>query len=144
MRKIPAGRERFTSESNRLNRFLNEQGEICFYKYVALICPITGIENRSACRTDDMNQLRVKYKGLIMKLKIKLFSDFKSNPKLGKNGGLHEIEIKNQASVEDVLHQLNIPVESPKIILVNGKHSRPGYTLKDGDTVSLFPPFSGG
>ena len=79
-----------------------------------------------------------------MKLKIKLFSDFKSNLMSGKRGGLHEIEIKNQASVEDVLHHLNIPVESHKIILVNGKHSRLSHTLIDGDTVSIFPPFSGG
>ena len=63
---------------------------------------------------------------------------------LGKKGGLHEIEIKNPSSVKDVLHKLNIPAESPKIILVNGKHSAPSHTLKDGDTISLFPPFSGG
>ena len=44
----------------------------------------------------------------------------------------------------DVMKYLDIPADEVAILLINGFHSKPGDSIKDGDTVSLFPPCAGG
>lgn len=48
------------------------------------------------------------------------------------------------ATVADVIAAFEVPADKPRIILVNGVHSGLEAKLKDGDTVSLFPPVAGG
>jgi len=79
-----------------------------------------------------------------MRITVKLFSSFQSHLNGGKNKELNEIEIDNGARVRDILLKLDIPLELPKIILVNGTHSRMNSILKDGCIISIFPPFAGG
>lgn len=43
-----------------------------------------------------------------------------------------------------VISHLNIPPEEVAILLINGFHSKPENTVKDGDVVALFPPVGGG
>ena len=36
------------------------------------------------------------------------------------------------------------PAEEVAILLINGFHSKPADSVKDGDIISLFPPVGGG
>ncbi len=48
------------------------------------------------------------------------------------------------ATVNDVLRELNIGEDAWTLIFVNGRHARPDTRLAEGDTVALFPPIGGG
>jgi molybdopterin converting factor small subunit len=54
------------------------------------------------------------------------------------------MEVDGSARVQDILSQLKIPEEIPKIILINGVHGKREQVLKDGDVLSIFPPVAGG
>jgi sulfur carrier protein ThiS len=54
------------------------------------------------------------------------------------------IEVREGATVRDVLSQLGIPQDLPNILLVNGRQAPEETVLKDGEVVSVFPPLAGG
>jgi sulfur carrier protein ThiS len=54
------------------------------------------------------------------------------------------VEVAAGTTVENLLTQLNIPDDAPKITFLNGVHSRMKEELKDGDRVAVFPPIAGG
>jgi sulfur carrier protein ThiS len=54
------------------------------------------------------------------------------------------LEIPEGTSVHDVLQQLNVPAELPKITLVNGRHRSQDHPLRPGDVLVFFPPLEGG
>jgi sulfur carrier protein len=54
------------------------------------------------------------------------------------------IEVKDGATVRDVLDQLGVAADLPNILLVNGRQSPEATALKDGETLSVFPPLAGG
>lgn len=53
-------------------------------------------------------------------------------------------ELENSSSVLDVLKKYELPLEEVAICLVNGRDADNEHVLKNGDTVSLFPPVGGG
>lgn len=75
---------------------------------------------------------------------MKLFATLRDY--LPKGSGQFSVKMKMDESsrVQDILTQLKIPEEMPKIILVNGVHGKKDQALKDGDVVSIFPPVAGG
>jgi len=48
------------------------------------------------------------------------------------------------ATVAQVLGALSIPLDKPRIILINGRHGELETALSEGDLLSLFPPVAGG
>ena len=80
-----------------------------------------------------------------MHIEIKLLSQLKTylpdHPRLGKVGSL---ELGAGATVQDALAQLAIPVDMPKILLVNRRQARLEDELQEGDRVTVFPPMGGG
>lgn len=44
----------------------------------------------------------------------------------------------------DLLRILDIPQQEVSILLINGFHSKPEDSVKDGDIIALFPPVGGG
>ena len=54
------------------------------------------------------------------------------------------IEVKDGATVREVMTQLGIPSDLPNILLVNGRQAPESTVLKDGETLSIFPPLAGG
>jgi molybdopterin converting factor small subunit len=79
----------------------------------------------------------------IMKVKIKLFATLRKYIK-EKDGGTCILELPESIKVQEVLDILNIPDDIPKIILINGIQKGLDDTLKDEDTLSVFPPIAGG
>jgi molybdopterin converting factor small subunit len=54
------------------------------------------------------------------------------------------IVLPEQQTVNDLLRLLALPVEIPKVTLVNGDHASGDQVLRDNDMVSIFPPLPGG
>ena len=48
------------------------------------------------------------------------------------------------AAAGDVLRRMDIPPQEVSILLINGFHSKPEDSVKDGDLLALFPPVGGG
>ena len=54
------------------------------------------------------------------------------------------LEIPEGTTVDAVLKQLSVPLESAKLIIVNGRHQTNDYVLQPGDALVFFPPVEGG
>ena len=77
---------------------------------------------------------------------VKIHHGFKSFLPAGtKTGDPFEIFVEDDAVVGDLLRdRIKLSADIPKMILINGLHSKVHQTLKDGDKVSLFMPMAGG
>jgi sulfur carrier protein ThiS len=79
-----------------------------------------------------------------MKVKVRLFGT------LGKKFPDHdplkgfEIEIPRDASVGDLLDQLDIPKSKIGLVSVQGRLVKAGKTLKQGDFIRIYRPIFGG
>ncbi|KAB2950987.1 MoaD/ThiS family protein [Heliorestis acidaminivorans] len=74
-----------------------------------------------------------------MKILVKLFATFRDNRFVKQ-----EMEFPDDTTVKEVLAVLAIPDEEVAILMVNGRNEEVDHPLKDGDTLSLFPPVGGG
>lgn len=54
------------------------------------------------------------------------------------------MEFNESATPKLVLRKLQIPEKEVAILFVNGMDAKFTHELKDGDTVSIFPPVGGG
>jgi molybdopterin synthase sulfur carrier subunit len=57
---------------------------------------------------------------------------------------IYELSSAEFSSAGDIMSYLNIPAGEVAILLINGFHSKAGDAVRDGDTISLFPPCAGG
>ncbi len=55
-----------------------------------------------------------------------------------------EMELPENATIEDVVKLLKLPEGIPLLRIVNGEHRNLKYSLKEGDEIALFPPIAGG
>lgn len=81
-----------------------------------------------------------------MTISIRLFALLRKYLPRHATGNECTVEIEPGDTVLDVIHSLNIPVNIPKIILVNGQHVSldSKEPLADGEIVSIFPLMAGG
>jgi sulfur carrier protein len=79
-----------------------------------------------------------------MKVQIKLFATLRDYLPEGSDKRSCQMEFDTEPRVIDIFGQLNLPEDIPKIILINGIQSDQDQRLKDGDTLSVFPPVAGG
>ena len=79
-----------------------------------------------------------------MQVSIKLFATLRK--KLPKGSlGKATLDLTDQATINDLIHQLDIPLDLAQMVLVNGEQTREfDQALTDGDQVSIFPPVAGG
>jgi molybdopterin converting factor small subunit len=62
-----------------------------------------------------------------------------------KTGDPFDISVEDNTTVRELLRdKIKLPSDMPKMILINGLHSKEKQTLKNGDKVSLFMPMTGG
>ena len=76
--------------------------------------------------------------GIVM-IDVKIFATLREGRQ--KSYQLDPSEFKTAL---DILNYLEIPAADVAILLINGFHSTPEASVKDGDIVSLFPPCAGG
>jgi molybdopterin converting factor small subunit len=84
-----------------------------------------------------------------MQIELKLFMRFKDYLPKGGTNGIAQHEIKDGSTFEDLLFDIEMPVEEDKIIVINGISHKQGeeinaLQLKNNDTVAIFPPIAGG
>lgn len=79
-----------------------------------------------------------------MKIDLNLFASLA--PLLPVKGGGHScvLDVAEGKKVSDVLDELKIPEDLPKIVFLNGLHAKGDEVLKDGDRLTVFPPIAGG
>lgn len=79
-----------------------------------------------------------------MNVRIKLFSYLAKLLPPGSQNNTAEIIIEEGVTVEDLLNMLNVPNDTTNVVLVNRKYQDRKTMLKEGDTVTVFPPITGG
>jgi molybdopterin converting factor small subunit len=79
-----------------------------------------------------------------MKIEVALFATLTKYLPPGAQNRRAVIEVKDGSTIRDVLSQLGVPAEFPNILLVNGRQAPENSVLKDGETLSVFPPLAGG
>jgi molybdopterin converting factor small subunit len=82
----------------------------------------------------------------MISITVKIHHGFKKLLPAGmKTGDPFDISLEDNTAVGDLLRdKIKLPVDMPKLILINGLHSKEKQALKDGDKVSLFMPMAGG
>ena len=79
-----------------------------------------------------------------MRIQLSLYASLGSHlPEKGQ-GNACTLEIQEGTAVRDILCQLNIGLDVPKIIFLNGIHAGLDDVLKNGDRLAVFPPIAGG
>jgi molybdopterin converting factor small subunit len=77
-----------------------------------------------------------------MIVKLKFFAGLRDFLPPGESPYLADLE--DGTTVADVFRAFGVPLEKPRIILVNGRHSDSNRVLADGDLLAVFPPVAGG
>ena len=79
-----------------------------------------------------------------MKIEVALFASLSKYLPPDAQNRRATIEVADGATVREVMTQLGVPAESSNILLVNGLQAKESTVLKDGETLSVFPPLAGG
>jgi sulfur-carrier protein len=80
-----------------------------------------------------------------MKIELKLYASLgKHMPQALVEKKQTYLEIGEGTTIKALLQSLNVPLETVKLIFVNGVHAKDDNVLKEGDRVGVFPPVAGG
>jgi len=78
-----------------------------------------------------------------MKLEVRLFATLRDIfPK--EKRGMDLIHIEEGKTIGDLINHLELPKDTPLIVMVNGRRELDDVVLQDGDRVGIFPPVGGG
>ena len=79
-----------------------------------------------------------------MKIEIALYATLSQYLPPGAQNRKAVIEVRDGATVREVMTQVGIPQDVSNILLVNGRQTPEGTVLKDGEILTIFPPLAGG
>lgn len=80
-----------------------------------------------------------------MEVKLRLFATLRKKLPPGSKAGKAVLTLHQDATIRDVIQQLDIPEDLAQMVLVNGEQTREfDQVLADGDSLSIFPPVAGG
>ena len=79
-----------------------------------------------------------------MRVEVRLFATLARYLPKPSQGGSTDLDVAEGSVVADVAVALGIPVDLPRIVVVNGEDADEGRRLHAGDVVTLFPPLAGG
>lgn len=72
-------------------------------------------------------------------IEVRLFATFRE----GREKVLY-VDPEKYSTSGEIIDDLEIPREEVAILLINGRHSKPDVSIRDGDILALFPPVGGG
>lgn len=84
-----------------------------------------------------------------MQLKLKLYAGLEQFlPRDAQNNAVL-IDINQEATVNSIIRQCNLPVDLAHLVLLNGNYVDPRQrdslnVFKEGDTLAIWPPVAGG
>jgi molybdopterin converting factor small subunit len=78
------------------------------------------------------------------KIEVRLFAYLRDLHPEAKKEGVLVMPLDKRTDVGDLIASLNLPGKEISLVMVNGKHQRDDYILKDGDRVGIFPMIGGG
>jgi molybdopterin converting factor small subunit len=80
-----------------------------------------------------------------MRVKITLLASLREYlPRDLNEGDIYFAELNNDITIKELLSKLGIPIEMPKIIMINNRYGDLQDHLKEGDEITIFPPLCGG
>ena len=79
-----------------------------------------------------------------MRVQVKLFASLRKYLPAGHAGDTLPVEVRDGATVRDVIAALGIAPEHTKMVVSNDQQLEPSSPLRDGQELSLFPPLAGG
>jgi molybdopterin converting factor small subunit len=80
-----------------------------------------------------------------MNIEVRLFAQLRKYLPRGNSQGSARIDMPEGATIADALAALGIPASAANMALVDGSHeANVRQRLKDGCTLSVFPPMAGG
>ncbi len=79
-----------------------------------------------------------------MKIQLVLYASLSQLLPSGSIGNTCTLELDEGTTVGDLLNELGITPDSPKIVFVNGRHADYETLLTNNDRVAVFPPIAGG
>jgi sulfur-carrier protein len=79
-----------------------------------------------------------------MRIQLSLYASLASHLPEKGGGNSCTLEVQEGTAVRDILGQLKIDLDVPKIIFLNGLHAAFDDVLKNGDRLAVFPPIAGG
>jgi sulfur-carrier protein len=97
-----------------------------------LICALCWTERSISCYKKDVN------------IEVRLFANFRDYLPTGSNSFGVIKSIEGQMTIKELVREMGLPENSPKVIIVNGLHANLDYLLNEGDVISIFPPLAGG
>ena len=78
------------------------------------------------------------------KIEVRLFAYLRDLHPEAKKDGVLVIPLDKRLDVGALITGLKLPAKEISLVMVNGKHQRDDYILKDGDRVGIFPMIGGG
>jgi len=80
-----------------------------------------------------------------MKIEVKLYASLgRYMPQAALEKGKGYLEVGEGTTIKALLQNLEVPLETVKLIFLNGIHAKDNEVLKDGDRLGVFPPVAGG
>jgi sulfur-carrier protein len=79
-----------------------------------------------------------------MKINLNLYASLTEYLPDKARGNPNSIELPEGTTIKEFIEQLRIPLDTPRIIFLNGAHAPLSAFLKDGDRLGMFPPLAGG
>ncbi len=79
-----------------------------------------------------------------MEIELRLFSTFREYLPEGADRFSCRKNVPGEMMVSKIAEEMKLPVDIPKIFVVNGNVVTGDYAVHDGDVVSIFPPVAGG
>ena len=77
-----------------------------------------------------------------MQITVKLFANLRKYAPGDNN--VFTIAVDPETTINSLLKQLKVPAGVDRVILINGRRRKEETILFDGDTLTLFPPMTGG
>jgi molybdopterin synthase sulfur carrier subunit len=80
-----------------------------------------------------------------MKIELKLYASLgRYMPQALVEKKQSYLEIGEGTTIKALLENLKVPLDTVKLIFLNGIHAKDNEVLKDGDRLGVFPPVAGG
>jgi sulfur carrier protein ThiS len=80
-----------------------------------------------------------------MKIEVKLYASLgKYMPQAILEKKQDYLEVAEGTTIKALLENLKVPLETVKLVFLNGTHAKGHEVLRDGDRLGVFPPVAGG